>query len=54
VKNILKIVYSITFLLVGILQVSAAEKVDLLKTEWSFKGLSGTFDRGSLQRGYQV
>jgi ubiquinol-cytochrome c reductase cytochrome c1 subunit len=25
-----------------------------LKTEWSFKGLFGKFDRGSLQRGYQV
>ena len=35
-------------------QVKAAEKVDLLKTDWSFKGLFGKFDRGSLQRGYQV
>ena len=24
------------------------------KTEWSFKGIFGTFDRSSLQRGYQV
>ena len=32
----------------------SAEKVDLLKVDWSFKGLFGTFDRGSLQRGYQV
>ncbi len=32
----------------------AAEKVDYLKTNWSFKGLFGKFDRGSLQRGYQV
>ena len=32
----------------------AAEKVDYLKTDWSFKGLFGKFDRGSLQRGYQV
>ena len=22
--------------------------------EWSFKGLTGTFDRGALQRGYKV
>mgnify|MGYP001163715129 FL=1 len=32
----------------------AAEKVDLLKTDWSFKGPLGKFDRASLQRGYQV
>ena len=25
-----------------------------LKTDWSFKGIFGTFDRSSLQRGYQV
>ena len=53
-KNILKIIYSIVFLLVGTLTVNAAEKVDLLKTDWSFKGLFGKFDRGALQRGYQV
>ncbi|MDA8537454.1 cytochrome c1 [Candidatus Pelagibacter bacterium] len=53
-KNILKINYSIIFLLVGTLAVNAAEKVDLLKTDWSFKGLFGKFDRGALQRGYQV
>ena len=53
-KNILKISYSIIFLLVGTPTVNAAEKVDLLKTDWSFKGLFGKFDRGSLQRGYQV
>ena len=35
-------------------QVKAAEKIELLKTDWSFKGLFGKFDRGSLQRGYQV
>ena len=32
----------------------SAEKVEYLKTEWSFKGLFGKFDRGALQRGYQV
>ena len=53
-KNILKISYSIIFLLAGTLTVNSAEKVDLLKTDWSFKGLFGKFDRGSLQRGYQV
>ncbi len=32
----------------------AAEKVEYLKTDWSFKGLFGKFDRTALQRGYQV
>ena len=33
---------------------NTAEKIEYLKTDWSFKGLFGKFDRGSLQRGYQV
>ena len=53
-KNIFKIIYLITLLLAGTYQVNSAEKVDLLKIDWSFKGLFGKFDRGSLQRGYQV
>ncbi len=53
-KNIFKISYLIILLLAVTPQVNAAEKVELLKTEWSFKGLFGKFDRGSLQRGYQV
>ncbi len=53
-KNIFKITYLIALILTGAIQVNAAEKVDLLKTDWSFKGLFGKFDRGSLQRGYQV
>jgi len=39
---------------IGCSQVIAAEKTELLKTDWSFNGLFGKFDRGSLQRGYQV
>ena len=53
-KNIFKITYLIVLILIGATQVNAEEKVDLLKTDWSFKGLFGKFDRGSLQRGYQV
>ena len=53
-KNVFKIIYLITLLLAGTYQVNSAEKVDLLKIDWSFKGLFGKFDRGSLQRGYQV
>jgi len=54
VKNTFKIIYLVTLLLVGTYQVNATEKVQLLKPDWSFKGLFGKFDRGSLQRGYQV
>jgi len=54
VKNIFKILYLVTLLLAVTNQANSAEKVDLLKTNWSFKGLFGKFDRGSLQRGYQV
>ena len=33
---------------------SEEKKIDFLKTNWSFDGIFGTFDRASLQRGYQV
>ena len=53
-KNFLKIL-SLTILLSGFaLSSYSAEKVEYLKTDWSFKGLFGKFDRGALQRGYQV
>ena len=32
----------------------SAEMVDPIKVDWSFKGITGTFDRASLQRGFQV
>jgi ubiquinol-cytochrome c reductase cytochrome c1 subunit len=53
-KKIITITYLIFLLSIGGYQVNAAEKTDLLKIDWSFKGLFGKFDRGSLQRGYQV
>ena len=53
-KKIITLTYLIFLLLIGSYQVNAAEKTDLLKIDWSFKGLFGKFDRGSLQRGYQV
>ena len=53
-RNFLKII-AIFFLFFSFSsQLNAAEKVEYLKTDWSFKGLFGKFDRGSLQRGYQV
>ena len=53
-KKFFKILCLINLLLAGTYGVNAAEKVELLKPEWSFKGLFGKFDRASLQRGYQV
>ena len=32
----------------------SAEQGELLRVDWSFKGLTGKFDRASLQRGFQV
>ena len=43
------IFFSITFN-----SVRSEEKVKLLKVDWSFKGVTGKFDRASIQRGYQV
>ncbi len=53
-KNFFKILLLIHFLFIASLTSNAAEKVEYLKTDWTFKGLFGKFDRGSLQRGYQV
>jgi len=33
---------------------SEENKIELIKNNWSFEGIFGTFDRSSLQRGYQV
>ena len=33
---------------------SEEEKVEFIKNNWSFEGVFGTFERTSLQRGYQV
>ena len=53
-KNFYKI-FSFIILFFGLsLRTQAAEKVEYLKTDWSFKGLFGKFDRAALQRGYQV
>jgi len=54
VKNFFKILPLIILLFSVHSKTIAAEKVEYLKTDWSFKGLFGKFDRGSLQRGYQV
>ena len=54
-KNFLKAlsIITLTFFTVTT-QSNSAETAEYLKTDWSFKGLFGKFDRGALQRGYQV
>ena len=53
-KKILKLFSIIILSCVSSANVISAEKVEYLKTDWTFKGLFGKFDRASLQRGYQV
>ena len=53
VKNLFKILFIFLFTF-NFTSLNSAEKVEYLKTDWSFKGLFGKFDRGALQRGYQV
>ena len=50
-KKLLIIIFS-TFTFINPLL--SAESADLLKVNWSFKSLTGSFDRASLQRGFQV
>ena len=53
-RNFIRII-SLIIIFFGIqLSSNAAEKVEYLKTDWSFKGPFGKFDRAALQRGYQV
>ncbi len=53
-KNIHKLFSIIILSCLTSANVVSAEKVEYLKTDWTFKGLFGKFDRASLQRGYQV
>jgi len=55
VKNIFKLI-CIIFISVSFFchKAFTEETKKLLTTDWSFKGFTGTFDRASLQRGYQV
>tara|TARA_B100000989_G_scaffold260558_1_gene211198 strand:+ start:7298 stop:8077 length:780 start_codon:yes stop_codon:yes gene_type:complete len=54
VRNYLRILSLIILFFGATYNANAAEKIEYLKTDWSFKGLFGKFDRGALQRGYQV
>ena len=53
-KSLIKFSSIIILFFFTTVQLNSAEKAEYLKTDWSFKGLFGKFDRGSLQRGYQV
>ncbi len=53
-KNFLRILPIIILIIGFSTKLNSAEKIEYLKTDWSFKGPFGKFDRGALQRGYQV
>jgi len=54
VKNFFRILFTIILFTGFSFKLNAAENNEYLKTDWSFKGIFGKFDRGALQRGYQV
>ena len=53
-KNFFRVSFLIAIFLGLQINSIAAEKAEYLKTDWSFKGPFGKFDRAALQRGYQV
>ncbi len=53
-KFLIKIVFVFFIFSSHLSALSEEKKVDLIKTDWSFNGVFGTFDRASLQRGFQV
>ena len=52
-KNLIKFLTVSLFLSLSCNSYSA-ENTEYLKTDWTFKGVFGKFDRSALQRGYQV
>ena len=54
IKSKNKFVALLLILLTSFKQLNSAEMTEPIKVDWSFKGLTGTFDRASLQRGFQV
>ncbi len=54
-NNFIKIFFIIVLITtVPTVVFSEEKKIDLIEANWSFSGIFGTFDRASLQRGYQV
>ena len=54
IKFNIKLLVLSFLLLTSLRPLQSAEMIDPIKVDWSFKGLTGTFDRASLQRGFQV
>ena len=54
IKSNLRLFSLIFLILISFRPLQAAEMIDPIKVDWSFKGLTGKFDRASLQRGFQV
>ena len=52
--NFKKLILILILIFAFINPLKSAEQGELLKVNWSFKGLTGKFDRASLQRGFQV
>ena len=49
------LIFPFLFIIISIVpSFGAGSGGELLKVDWSFKGLTGKFDRASLQRGFQV
>ena len=54
-NNLFAKIFLIIFIICTGNSVSSEEnKLEFIKNNWEFKGVFGTFDRASLQRGYQV
>ena len=49
-----RIIFTIFISTFSFSAISEEMNTNYLKTKWSFEGIFGTFDRASLQRGYQV
>ena len=47
-------IFAIILIFINSNLLHGAEQNDPIKVKWSFKGLTGKFDRASLQRGFQV
>ena len=54
IKFNIKLLSIIFVIIISLKPLHSAEMVEPIKVDWSFKGLTGTFDRASLQRGFQV
>ncbi len=48
------LIFLLIFFSITYNSVRSEEKIKLIEVDWSFKGITGKFDRSSLQRGYQI